>query len=100
LHSSDVPGGVVNILTGSYAELLPWIAEHRDVNAVVYAEKDAAQLQSLRTKATGNLKRVLHWPLDNWLQAEVQSPYRILDLQEIKTTWHPIQQIAGSGASY
>jgi len=100
LHSSDVPGGVVNILTGSYAELLPWIVEHRDVNAVVYADKDAAQLPSLRTKATGNLKRVLHWPLDDWQQAEVQSPYRILDLQEIKTTWHPIQQIAGSGASY
>jgi acyl-CoA reductase-like NAD-dependent aldehyde dehydrogenase len=100
LNSSDVPGGVVNILTGSRTELLPWIAEHRDVNAVVYTEKEQATLSSLRTKATGNLKRVIHWPVTDWQQEKAQSPYLITDLQEVKTTWHPIQQIAGSGASY
>jgi acyl-CoA reductase-like NAD-dependent aldehyde dehydrogenase len=100
LHSADVPGGVVNILTGSKEELLPWIAEHRDVNALVYAEKDTATLSSLRTKATGNLKRIIHWPVADWQHENAQSPYLIADLQEIKTTWHPIQQIAGSGAPY
>jgi acyl-CoA reductase-like NAD-dependent aldehyde dehydrogenase len=100
LHSSDVPGGVVNILTGHTAELMPWIAEHRDVNAVLYTEKNPATLMSIRTKATGNLKRVIHWPQEDWQSGESQSPYHITDLQEIKTTWHPIQQIAGAGASY
>jgi acyl-CoA reductase-like NAD-dependent aldehyde dehydrogenase len=100
LNSSDVPGGVVNILTGSKAELLPWLAEHRDVNALVYTERDPATLSSLRTRATGNLKRVIHWPYTNWSLNKAQSPHLIIDLQEIKTTWHPIQQITGSGASY
>jgi acyl-CoA reductase-like NAD-dependent aldehyde dehydrogenase len=100
LNSSDVPGGVVNILTGSKAELLPWLAEHRDVNALVYTERDPATLSSLRTRATGNLKRVIHWPYTNWSLNKAQSPHLIMDLQEIKTTWHPIQQITGSGASY
>lgn len=100
LHSADVPGGVINILSGSLAELLPWIVEHRDVNAVLYTEKDNTILSLLRAKATGNLKRVIHWPIDDWSRPDVCSPYRITDLQETKTTWHPIQQIAGTGASY
>lgn len=100
LNSSDVPGGVVNILTGSKTELLPWIAEHRDVNAVVCTQRDPTTLSSLKTKATGNLKRVIHWPFTDWSVSKAQSPHLIMDLQEIKTTWHPIQQIAGSGASY
>ena len=100
LNSSDVPGGVVNILTGNQAELMPWLAEHKDVNAIVHSEKDPSLLSDLRKKATGNLKRVIHWPVIDWHDTAVQSPYRITDLQEIKTTWHPIQQIAGSGSSY
>lgn len=100
LNSSDVPGGVVNILTGSKTELLPWIAEHRDVNALAYTQRDHTTLSSLKTKATGNLKRVIHWPFTDWSVNKAQSPHLIMDLQEIKTTWHPIQQIAGSGASY
>lgn len=100
LHSSDVPAGAVNILTGSTTELLPWIVEHRDVNAVVYTEQDTTTLASLRSKATGNLKRVIHWPVEDWYHPDNCSPYRITDLQETKTTWHPIQQIAGTGVSY
>lgn len=100
INSADVPAGVVNILTGSHAELMPWIAEHRDVNALLYAAKDLSMLSALRTKATGNLKRVIHWSDQDWYDQQAQTPYRITDLQEIKTTWHPIQQIAGAGASY
>jgi acyl-CoA reductase-like NAD-dependent aldehyde dehydrogenase len=100
LNSSDVPAGVVNILTGNNEELMPWLAEHKDVNAILYTKKEPSILTALRKKATGNLKRVIHWPIQRWLDASAQSPYRITDLQEIKTTWHPIQQIAGSGSSY
>jgi acyl-CoA reductase-like NAD-dependent aldehyde dehydrogenase len=100
LNSSDVPAGVVNILTGTKAELLPWIAEHRDVNALVHTERAGDTLSTLRKKATGNLKRVIHWHFTDWSVNKAQSPYLIMDAQEIKTTWHPIQNIAGTGASY
>lgn len=98
-ENSDLPAGVVNILTGSPSELTGWLAEHRDVNAIVYAGQDSHVLSDLRQKAAGNLKRIIHWPLSPTESLE-RSPYQLLDLQEIKTTWHPIQQIAGTGASY
>ena len=99
LNSSDVPGGVVNILTGKVAELVPFFADHMDVNAIVYAETDAATLKLIREKASLNLKRVIAYAKE-WLSPEAQSPYFILDTQEIKTTWHPIENIGGAKASY
>ncbi len=100
LNSSDVPGGVINILTGKISELAKWFAEHMDVNAVVYCEKDAANKNMLREKAAVNLKRVHFYDNVNWTTDEGQSPYFITDLTEVKTTWHPVENIAGAGGGY
>lgn len=85
LATSDLPGGVVNILTGRRAELLEHFASHMDVNAIVYAGEDRSELTKIRIAAAENVKRVI--PRADW---NSQSPYHILDLQEVKTTWHPI----------
>lgn len=100
LATSDLPAGVVNILTGKDSELLPWMADHMDVNAVVYCGSDAATKKMIREKAADNVKRVLFYDRADWFSAEAQSPYFILDAQEIKTTWHPIEQIGGGGSKY
>lgn len=100
LNSSDLPGGVVNILSGKPAELLDWLSTHLDVNAIVSYDKDQASWKQLQEKSVVNVKRSFNWSQKDLYGKEGQSPYLIMDLQEIKTTWHPIQQIAGSGASY
>ncbi len=100
LNSSDLPGGVVNIITGKVSELLPFFADHMDVNATVYCEKDAAGLQTIKEKASLNVKRVASYDKVDWLSEKAQSPYFITDFQEIKTTWHPIENIGGAKAGY
>lgn len=100
INSSDVPGGVVNILTGKVAELAPYFADHMDVNACVFCEKDAVTKKLLQEKAALNLKRVLVYDAINWTTDQGQSPYFIMDLQEVKTTWHPIENIGGSAPGY
>ncbi|MEM6855711.1 MAG: aldehyde dehydrogenase family protein, partial [Planctomycetota bacterium] len=87
LHTSDLPGGVVNLLTGERGELLEHFASHMDVNAVVYAGDDAEEINALQTGAADNLKRVIVRT-----DAAEPTPYAILDTQELKTTWHPIGQ--------
>ncbi|MCR6721122.1 MAG: aldehyde dehydrogenase family protein [Chitinophagaceae bacterium] len=100
LHSSDLPGGVVNILTGKPGEILSWMADHMDINAVVYTEKDETAKKLLREKSAGNLKRVHFYDQTDWKTDKAESPYFILDCQEIKTTWHPVENNAGSGGGY
>lgn len=100
IHSSDVPGGVVNILTGSAAELAAPFATHMDINAVIYCETDKAVQKDLQQNAAGNVKRVFLYHNINWQSDKGQSPYFILDTQEIKTTWHPIENIGGGGSKY
>jgi acyl-CoA reductase-like NAD-dependent aldehyde dehydrogenase len=100
LNSSDLPGGVVNILTGKSLELLPQFASHMDVNAVWYCEDDQAMQKDLQQKAADNVKRVHVYNDVNWTTDRGQSPYYILDAQEIKTTWHPIENIGGAGGGY
>ena len=100
LNSSDVPGGVVNILTGKVTELVPYFADHMDVNAIVYCENDAATQKMIQEKAAMNIKRVVLYNKINWLTENGQSPYFIMDTQEIKTTWHPIENIGGAKAGY
>lgn len=100
LNSSDLPGGVVNILTGKVSELAPYFADHMDVNAVVFSEKDEALKKLIQEKATLNLKRVFQYDAINWKTDAGQSPYFIINLQEIKTTWHPIENIGGAKAGY
>jgi acyl-CoA reductase-like NAD-dependent aldehyde dehydrogenase len=83
LATSDLPGGVVNLLTGSREELAPWLAAHMDVNAIDLsgADGDLAELQKL---AAENVKRVVR------SSADVQSPWEIGSFLELKTVWHPI----------
>ncbi|MFH5832462.1 aldehyde dehydrogenase family protein [Halalkalibaculum sp. DA384] len=91
LHSSDVPGGVVNILTGYRDELLSPLSSHMDVNALVNADRDMYQemRKQLEENAALNVKRVTREYYENWDHSEVESPDLIMKLQEIKTTWHP-----------
>ena len=100
LNSSDLPGGVVNILTGKVAELVPYFADHMDVNATVFCEADAATQKMIKEKSSLNVKRVVLYDKVKWATAGGQSPYFIMDLQEIKTTWHPIENIGGAKAGY
>ena len=98
LNSSDVPGGVVNILTGKVSELHTYFSNHMDVNATIYYGDDNAVIKTIQENATLNVKRVFIYGKEK--ENEAQSPYYILDTQEIKTTWHPIENIGASGAKY
>lgn len=100
LNTSDLPGGVVNILTGKVSELANWFVEHMDVNATIYCEKDSSLQKMMRERSALNLKRIVFYDKVNWLTGEGQSPYFIMDTQEIKTTWHPVENIAGAGGGY
>jgi acyl-CoA reductase-like NAD-dependent aldehyde dehydrogenase len=90
LATSDLPGGVVNLLTGQRKELLDHFATHMDVNALVYCGRDANERAAVRTKAAANVKRVVPYDRSDWTGEDAQSPYFILDTQEVKTTWHPV----------
>jgi acyl-CoA reductase-like NAD-dependent aldehyde dehydrogenase len=90
LSTSDLPGGVINLLTGQRKELLPYFADHMDVNACIYCGDDPSEIATIRTKAAGNVKRVVIHDRADWSRDDAQSPYLILDTQEIKTTWHPV----------
>ncbi|MGH2643006.1 MAG: aldehyde dehydrogenase family protein [Chitinophagaceae bacterium] len=100
LNSSDLPGGVVNILTGKPDELLPYFSNHMDVNAVVYCEGNKAAQKAIQENAALNVKRTVFYDNTDWGSNAAQSPYRIMDTQEIKTTWHPIENIGGAKAGY
>jgi acyl-CoA reductase-like NAD-dependent aldehyde dehydrogenase len=89
LATSDLPGGVVNILTGKRAELVPHIATHMDVNAIVDGAGDLEIGAKLQAGVATNLKRYSNHAAD-WFSAKVEDPYWILDTVEFKTAWHPI----------
>jgi acyl-CoA reductase-like NAD-dependent aldehyde dehydrogenase len=90
LATGDLPGGVVNILTGERGELIDHFASHMDVNAIVYCGNDAKELAAIHGKASLNVKRAINYDRKDWSGEGGQSPYFISDLQEVKTTWHPI----------
>ncbi|MCW5931383.1 MAG: aldehyde dehydrogenase family protein [Bacteroidetes bacterium] len=85
LNASDVPGGVVNILTGYSKELHTHFSSHMDVNAMMYCGNNADELKTIQTNAALNVKRVIAVK-----DIKEESPYRIMGLQEVKTTWHPV----------
>jgi acyl-CoA reductase-like NAD-dependent aldehyde dehydrogenase len=90
LATSDLPGGVVNILTGRTAELAPWLASHMDVNAIDLAGvTDADLARSLEEAAAENLKRVLRPPSSPTDWSGDPGIDRMTALLEIKTVWHP-----------
>lgn len=92
LNSSDVPGGVVSILTGYREELLEHMTSHMDVNAFFYTDPDIDREKRKQIDENGalNLKHIVRKPVENWQDKESKSPYFIIDFQEMKTTWHPI----------
>ena len=91
LNTSDVPAGVVNILTGDREELLSHFASHKDVNAIIYCGDNLKEIKTVEEMATENLKRVNIYRRKNWGQGNSQSPYFIEKCQEIKTIWHPTE---------
>jgi acyl-CoA reductase-like NAD-dependent aldehyde dehydrogenase len=90
LHSSDVPDGVVNILTGYRNELIEHFSSHMDVNAIIYCGDNSDDKNLVESNAALNVKHVIHFPNQDWAKNLHQSPYHILKCQETKTTWHPI----------
>lgn len=99
LATSDLPGGVVNILTGTSDELHSHFSSHMDVNALIYCRNKKEEIKLIGENASLNVKRVFYWDMD-WSKADSQNPYLIQDLQEIKTTWHPVENIGTSGSKY
>ena len=91
INTSDVPAGVVNVLTGDREELLPQFASHKDVNSIIYCGNKKEELKVVEEMATENLKRVSTYRRKNWQQGNSQSPYFIEKCQEIKTIWHPTE---------
>ena len=99
LATSDLPGGVVNIITGTSKELHSHFSSHMDVNAIVNCRDNKDETKVIAENSSLNVKRSYNWKKD-WTKEESQDPYLILDLQEIKTTWHPIENIGIGGAKY
>jgi acyl-CoA reductase-like NAD-dependent aldehyde dehydrogenase len=85
IATSDVPGGVVNILTGYRSEIAPQLAAHMDVNAIDLCGADGHSTE-LEESAAENVKRIVRG------RADVQSPWEIASFLELKTIWHPIGQ--------
>jgi acyl-CoA reductase-like NAD-dependent aldehyde dehydrogenase len=91
LATSDVPAGVVNLLTGSPAEIAPWLASHMDVNAIdLTGVGDPALAADLEREAAGNLKRVVRPPREAVDWAADPGLDRLRAFLETKTVWHPV----------
>jgi acyl-CoA reductase-like NAD-dependent aldehyde dehydrogenase len=90
LATSDVPGGVVNVLTGQTAELVPWLAGHMDVNAIDVTGVPDELRASVDALAAENVKRVHRAPDVDPFADDAQSPFEVTALMEFKTVWHPM----------
>jgi acyl-CoA reductase-like NAD-dependent aldehyde dehydrogenase len=90
LATSDVPPGVINVLTGLKKELLPWLASHMDVNAVDLTGAPDHLVAELEQAAASNVKRTVRDGEVDYLDPAAQSPYAITALMEMKTVWHPM----------
>jgi acyl-CoA reductase-like NAD-dependent aldehyde dehydrogenase len=90
LATSDVPGGVVNTLTGRTAELAPWLAAHGDVNALDLTGAAAGQRRDLERAAAGTVKRVLRVPAAEPDWTAMPDITRLRAFVESKTVWHPV----------
>ena len=99
LATSDVPGGVVNILTGKKEEIMVHLAKHMDVNAI-YLTDNLEHKKSVQEEAIQNLKRVVVGKQKSWDDRTVENPYIITDFMETKTTWHPVEVISITGSGY
>ncbi|WP_128433346.1 aldehyde dehydrogenase family protein [Streptomyces cyaneus] len=98
LATSDLPGGVVNVLSGRTAEIAKPLAAHQDVNAIDLAGADDVLAKELEIAAADNLKRVLRpQPVD---YTETPGIDRMTAFLETKTVWHPTGSLGASGSSY
>ncbi|MDQ1008744.1 acyl-CoA reductase-like NAD-dependent aldehyde dehydrogenase [Streptomyces sp. V4I23] len=100
LATSDLPGGVVNVLSGRTAEIAAPLAAHQDVNGIDLTGADEILAKELEVAAADNLKRVLRpqavdndWPAD-------PGTHRLTAFLETKTVWHPTGSLGASGSSY
>lgn len=92
MATADVPGGVVNVLTGSRSGMAPYLASHLDVNAIDLSGADGGMIAELEQAAAGGVKRVVRPPedrIDFLDDRTARSPYHISAFTEIKTVWHP-----------
>jgi len=90
LATSDVPGGVINILTGFRAELIPWLASHMDANAIDLSGAPEDLVPGAEQAAAANVKRTVRDSVVDYFDDSAQSPYAIIDFMEMKTVWHPM----------
>jgi acyl-CoA reductase-like NAD-dependent aldehyde dehydrogenase len=90
LATSDLPGGVVNLLTGSTAEIAPWLAAHADVNALDLTGADPAQAAELEIAAAQTVKRLLPAPAAEPDWSADPGTTRLTAFLETKTVWHPL----------
>ncbi|HEX9983335.1 MAG TPA: aldehyde dehydrogenase family protein [Thermoanaerobaculia bacterium] len=92
-ETSDVPAGVINLISGLRSELIPWLAAHMDVNAIDTTGATPEAATALVKTAAENVKRIIHFDAATigWDDPRLsQSPYAIFDFQEMKTVWHPM----------
>ena len=90
LATSDVPAGVVNVLTGRTTELMPWLAGHMDVNAIDITGVPGHLLTKVEELCAENVKRIVRSEEANWSSDRAQSPYEVTAFMEMKTVWHPM----------
>ncbi|MCH8979071.1 MAG: aldehyde dehydrogenase family protein [Armatimonadetes bacterium] len=93
LATSDVPGGVVNLLSGKKQELIPHLAKHMDVNAIDYRDGDEETEHALKQEGAENVKRIKlskRRTRAGWLSDKAQGPEQIEKFVEMKTVWHPV----------
>ncbi|MFC3578464.1 aldehyde dehydrogenase family protein [Streptomyces yaanensis] len=101
LATSDLPGGVVNVLSGRTAEIAAPLAAHQDVNAIDLAGADEVLAKELEIAAADNLKRVLRpQPVDDVDWSATPGIERLTAFLETKTVWHPTGSLGASGSSY
>jgi acyl-CoA reductase-like NAD-dependent aldehyde dehydrogenase len=98
IHSSDVPGGVVNILSGKLDELAETFSTHMDINSIAVS-RETKLMKSIAENCVSNVKR-FHSFDKNWLNTDAQGLDYIASFQEYKTTWHPIEVIGGTSGGY
>ncbi|MCX2185609.1 aldehyde dehydrogenase family protein [Streptomyces sp. SKN60] len=98
LATSDLPGGVVNILSGKASEMGPHLAAHLDVNAIDLTGADADLARDLEIAAADNLKRVLRPRTEDF--TESPGTDRMTAFLETKTVWHPTGSLGASGSAY
>jgi acyl-CoA reductase-like NAD-dependent aldehyde dehydrogenase len=92
LATSDVPGGVINVLTGYTTELVPWLAGHMDVNALDITGLSEELRPDVERLGAENVKRIVRADdgQREWLSERAQSPYAVTAFMEMKTVWHPM----------